>query len=240
VPLFVGLQSFAVIIVLTRLAETPPSKGSLLGFHAQVIPCSPFTCHLVKHCVFLFLPTHLNHTSYAAFSSMVAALNSSCACCRSPDKSSRNMKHLCILMTSLILFVLFTDIFDGRVEHISSLIGNVQARRHTEAGFKTSGTSGSLFSMKASRTYRENRVQELSSWSSEGASLSSAPLQDSDGQPFPICAFWAVITSINPPTKTVEQLAAMPDTCVCVVADKKSPVNYGISNVVYLTPEMQV
>jgi hypothetical protein len=44
-PLFVGLQSFA--------AETPPSKSSLLGFHAQVIPCSPFTCQLVKHCVFV-------------------------------------------------------------------------------------------------------------------------------------------------------------------------------------------
>jgi hypothetical protein len=24
-----------------------------LGFHAQVIPCSPFTCHLIKHCVFV-------------------------------------------------------------------------------------------------------------------------------------------------------------------------------------------
>ena len=57
VPLFVGLQSFAVIMVLlTRLAETPPSKSSLLGFHAQVIPCSPFTCHLIKHCV--FVPPH--------------------------------------------------------------------------------------------------------------------------------------------------------------------------------------
>jgi len=130
--------------------------------------------------------------------------------------------------------------FDGRIEYLSSFIGNVQARGHTEAGFKTSGTSGSLFSMQASRTYKEKRVQELSSWSTEAASLSSAPLQDSDGQPFPICAFWAVITSINPPTKTVEQLAAMPDTCVCVVADKKSPVSYVISNVIYLTPEMQV
>jgi len=159
---------------------------------------------------------------------------------RCPDRVSRNMKHFCILLTSLILFTLFTDMFDGRIEYLSSFIGNVQARGHTEAGFKTSGTSGSLFSMQASRTYKEKRVQELSSWSTEAASLSSAPLQDSDGQPFPICAFWAVITSINPPTKTVEQLAAMPDTCVCVVADKKSPVSYVISNVIYLTPEMQV
>jgi hypothetical protein len=159
---------------------------------------------------------------------------------RYPDRFSRNMKHFCILTTSLMLFILFTDTFDGRLEHLSSFIGNVQARGHTEAGFKTSGTSGSLFSMKTIRAYRENHVQELSSWSSEAASLSSAPLQNSDGQPFPICAFWAVITSINPPTRTVEQLAAMPDTCVCVVADKKSPLSYGISNVVYLTPEMQV
>ena len=159
---------------------------------------------------------------------------------RCPDRFSRNVKHFCILMTSLILFILFTDMFDGRVEHLSSFIGNVQARGYTEAVFKTSGTSGSLFSMKASRTYREKRVQEFTSWSSEAAILSSAPLRDSDGQPFPICAFWAVITSINPITKTVEQLAAMPDTCVCVVADKKSPLSYGISNVIYLTPEMQV
>ncbi len=150
------------------------------------------------------------------------------------------MKHFCILITSLLLFTLvypLHGIFDGRAERLSSFIGNVQTR---DAGFKTSGTSGSLFSMKASRIYKENCVQDLKSWSIEAASLSSAPLQDSDGQPFPICAFWAVITSINPPTKTVEQLAAMPDTCVCVVADKKSPVSYGISNVVYLTPEMQV
>jgi hypothetical protein len=57
VPLFVGLQSFAVIIVLlTRLAETPSSKSSLLGFYAQVILCSPFTCHLIQHCV--FVPPH--------------------------------------------------------------------------------------------------------------------------------------------------------------------------------------
>ena len=159
---------------------------------------------------------------------------------RCHDRFSRNMKHFCILITSLLLFTLvypLHGIFDGRAERLSSFIGNVQTR---DAGFKTSGTSGSLFSMKASRIYKENCVQDLKSWSIEAASLSSAPLQDSDGQPFPICAFWAVITSINPPTKTVEQLAAMPDTCVCVVADKKSPVSYGISNVVYLTPEMQV
>jgi len=53
-PLFVGLQSFAVVVIpLTRLAEAPPSKGSYLGFHAQVIPCFPLACHLVKHCVFV-------------------------------------------------------------------------------------------------------------------------------------------------------------------------------------------
>jgi len=143
-------------------------------------------------------------------------------------------------MTSILLFTLFTGIFDGRAEYLPSFIGNVQAPKHTEAGFKTSATSGSLFSMKASRTYKGDHVHDLIPRRSEAASWSSAPLRDSDGQLFPICAFWAVITSINPPTKTVEQLAAMPDICVCVVADKKSPVSYGINKVTYLTPEMQV
>ena len=54
---FVGLQTFVIVVkFLPQLAETPPSKRPHLGFHAQVVPCSPFTCHLVKHCV--FVPPH--------------------------------------------------------------------------------------------------------------------------------------------------------------------------------------
>ncbi|CAM9845118.1 unnamed protein product, partial [Phaeothamnion confervicola] len=55
------------------------------------------------------------------------------------------------------------------------------------------------------------------------------------------CARWAVVTSINPPTLTIRQLAALPDWCLVVVADRKSPskVDYGMPSIVYLTPEDQ-
>ena len=60
------------------------------------------------------------------------------------------------------------------------------------------------------------------------------------GHEFHMCDTWAVITSITAPTTTVKQLAAIPFLCVCVVADRKSPETYGLKNVVYLTPSIQL
>jgi hypothetical protein len=86
VPLFVGLQSFAAItVLLTRLAETPPSKSSLLGFHAQVrsvqarfnlLPRHVCVCcrieslrHRVCCFLFLFLFVVVVVVSFRSFSS---------------------------------------------------------------------------------------------------------------------------------------------------------------------------
>lgn len=97
----------------------------------------------------------------------------------------------------------------------------------------TDATSGRLFEMQRIRSY----VSRTSGFHDTATLM---PLLDETGHPFPICEVWAVITSINPPTKTVLQLAAMPDVCVCVVADIKSPVVYNVQSVVYLTTSIQV
>jgi hypothetical protein len=94
-------------------------------------------------------------------------------------------------------------------------------------------TSGQKFKMQRVRSY-------ISKTSNDHARSTLAPLLDENGQVFPICEKWAVITSINPPTRSVSRLAAMSDVCVCVVADIKSPATYGLENVVYLTPSIQV
>jgi hypothetical protein len=68
----------------------------------------------------------------------------------------------------------------------------------------------------------------------------SAPLHDLDENLFPICVC-AVITTIDPPSKIVHQLAGMKSLCVCIVADEKSATVYDVpGDVVYLTPAMQV
>ena len=57
-----------------------------------------------------------------------------------------------------------------------------------------------------------------------------------------MCQKWVVITSVNPPTVVVNQLADSDDNlCVVVVADKKSPVEYPInkSHIMYLSVEAQ-
>jgi len=66
------------------------------------------------------------------------------------------------------------------------------------------------------------------------------PLADSTGRSFPMSEAWAVITTINPPTKTLQLLAEIPDLRLCVVADHKSPEDYELPGAVYLTPDMQV
>ena len=99
--------------------------------------------------------------------------------------------------------------------------------------FATQGTSGHLFEMKTVRAEISKPMETMT------AAL-KGPLLDEAGHDFPMCDTWAVITSINAPTTTVKQLAAIPFLCVCVVADRKSPETYGLKNVVYLTPSIQV
>lgn len=97
-----------------------------------------------------------------------------------------------------------------------------------------SGATGALYTMKRIRTY-------VNTETNPPIETLKAPLMDHHtGVKFPISEAWAVVTTINPPTKTLELLAQVPGLRLCVVADRKSPGNYSLPGVVYLTPDMQV
>ena len=102
----------------------------------------------------------------------------------------------------------------------------------------TNGASGKLFTMTPRRGLAD--ASKVFTQQRKSASIDSAPLLDAFQLPYPVCEAWTVITSINPPTKIVEQLAALPEMCVCIVADMKSPQNYAVKNIIYLTPDVQV
>jgi hypothetical protein len=54
------------------------------------------------------------------------------------------------------------------------------------------------------------------------------------------CKNWAVTTTIFPPTTTVNQIAALPDWCLVVAGDRKTPKVYNVSGgAVYLSPADQ-
>ena len=55
-----------------------------------------------------------------------------------------------------------------------------------------------------------------------------------------MCKNWAVTTTIFPPTKTVNQIAALPDWCLVIAGDRKTPKQYNVSGgAVYLSPADQ-
>jgi len=95
-------------------------------------------------------------------------------------------------------------------------------------GFSES-SSGSLFRAVQVRTYTGPRL--FVNWNKSDKLLKVASRKT--------CRNWAVTTSIFPPTKTVLQLSKLPNWCLVVAGDKKGPSSYNVSNVVYLTPEMQ-
>ena len=53
------------------------------------------------------------------------------------------------------------------------------------------------------------------------------------------CERWAVATTIFAPSTTIEQIAAIPGWCLVVAGDKKTPNNFAVPGVVYLSPEEQ-
>jgi hypothetical protein len=97
-----------------------------------------------------------------------------------------------------------------------------------------SGATGAMYKMQRLRKYpgKEFARQIDIAWQS--------PLADSSGGSFPMSEAWAVITTINPPTKSLQLLAEIPNLRLCVVADHKSPKDYELPGAVYLTPDMQV
>ena len=96
-----------------------------------------------------------------------------------------------------------------------------------------SGASGSLFRARRSRKYAGERR-----WAS--AAAVSTPSATKKGSGEWRCRLWAVITSIYPPTRTVRQIAALPNWCLVVVGDRKSPAHYNVSaGVVFLDASVQ-
>jgi hypothetical protein len=142
------------------------------------------------------------------------------------ERGSRHIKLVAML-------VCFPLVAFNLSKQIGQTFCSTQLPSSVSSLSRVDGTSGRLFDMQHIRSY----VPESSDGYDSG--VLALPV-DENGQAFPICEIWAVITSINPPTKTVSQLAAMSDVCVCVVADAKSPATYGLENVVYLTPSIQV
>ena len=90
-------------------------------------------------------------------------------------------------------------------------------------------SSGALFRAVKVRSYQGPR--RFADWRPRPDAKKGAPSKE--------CRQWAVVTSIFPPTQTVRQLAALPSWCVVVAGDKKGPVEYNLSGVLYLTPAMQ-
>lgn len=102
-----------------------------------------------------------------------------------------------------------------------------------------SATSGNIFQLRKSRGYKGNTTL----------------LADLDSQPFPTDDYprgtkWVVITSIFPPTRLVHTIASLPEWCMVIVGDYKSPIEadymhaFSDANpqkcMVYLTVEKQL
>lgn len=124
--------------------------------------------------------------------------------------------------------------------HIRDFQDGRFAAAKSSSHFHRGGVSGQRYQLGPRRD--TPCLPSLVSAQIKGHSLPVAPLTRPDGRRYPICEVWAVITTINSPSKVVHQLSNITGTCICIVADEKSPLSYDVKgdNVVYLTPEMQV
>lgn len=143
--------------------------------------------------------------------------------------------HVCLVAAVLFLFTRF-DYCPSNYGATS--MGLSAARVSTSESH--AGVSGRRYQMTPWR--KTPSLPAVVGQTTSSNALPSAPLDGPGGQPFPICGTWAVITTINSPSRLVQQLANLTDVCVCVVADEKSVPVYNLtrSDVVYLTPDMQV
>ena len=124
---------------------------------------------------------------------------------------------------------------------ILSLAGVIAYLYATCAQLTASGTGGS---------WQSNGISE----SSSGTLFRAVPVHKYTGpkrfaswrpatpvsRPVPRCKNWAVTTTIFPPTTTVKQIAALPDWCLVIAGDLKTPSSYNVSgNAHYLSPTDQ-
>jgi hypothetical protein len=98
-------------------------------------------------------------------------------------------------------------------------------------------SSGTLFRAIRVRKYAERR--QFATWTPSRAG------QDPGRKIRPtksgrLCKNWAVTTTIFPPTATVKQIASLPEWCLVIAGDKKTPAHYNVSgSAVYLSPADQ-
>jgi len=113
----------------------------------------------------------------------------------------------------------------------------------SKEGEPTVGSTGSLFVGDIIRTFS-------GSWTVKQKQQKQKQVRGTLVSSFPIlaksCDQWAVVTTIWEPTDGVKSVASLPDWCLVIVGDTKTPANYlqlaGLENddrVVYLSPEDQ-
>lgn len=126
---------------------------------------------------------------------------------------------LLLILTSLV----FGTGADILLESLSRR--NAEKRRLTDVAIE--GTSGKLFEGQEINHYNGTmrfkgstveKLQEMAKSSRKGLKATSKV----------DCQYWAVVTTINPPTPAVERQAAQPGWCLVVVGDKKGPFSYPI------------
>ena len=99
-------------------------------------------------------------------------------------------------------------------------------------------SSGTLFRAVHARHYGGKRI--FVKWTQPVGKEArvAASMRPKSG---PLCKNWAVTTTIFPPTKTVKQIAALPDWCLVIAGDKKAPPIYNVSGgAIYLSPAEQL
>ncbi|WKY01552.1 hypothetical protein Q1695_015509 [Nippostrongylus brasiliensis] len=108
------------------------------------------------------------------------------------------------------------------------------ALRDSDASYLDEGSS-SKCQLRRAVNYPENKVRSVSYtetfWSRNLFSFFNLPVPVSDR--------WIVVTSINYPTEDVKRLASLTDWNLVVVGDRKTPPDWQLDSVHYLSMEIQ-
>ena len=143
------------------------------------------------------------------------------------------------VLLSLGLLLLWASPAVWQVPHFQRAV--IKFHGPSSSGWTSSaaatGATGTLFSGAKQRTYTGARIA-----GTQGAisATSSTNGEGRSSQPAGHSKQWAVVTTINPPTKAITDVAALPGWSVVVVGDVSSaPFNVSATNVVFLSAEAQ-
>jgi hypothetical protein len=123
-----------------------------------------------------------------------------------------------LLILAISAFVSCSDILLERLSR-----RNAEKRRLADVAIE--GTSGKLF--EGSEINHFNGTFRFKDINTEKLKeMAKLPRKGLKATPNIECQFWAVVTTINPPTPAVERQATQPGWCLVVVGDKKGPFSY--------------